>query len=77
MHGGRSCAERCSRRWEVSSGVRERIGLRPDPYPARTQPRPAARARGRSEPVPQGPFAPVTEEVTAFDLPVVGRIPAS
>jgi len=24
----------------------------------------------------QGPFAPVTDEVTAFDLPVTGRIPA-
>ena len=24
----------------------------------------------------QGPFAPVTEEVTAFDLPVTGRLPA-
>ena len=24
----------------------------------------------------QGPFAPVTEEVTAFDLPVTGRVPA-
>jgi carotenoid cleavage dioxygenase len=27
-------------------------------------------------PFVQGPFAPVTEEVTAFDLPVTGRIPA-
>jgi carotenoid cleavage dioxygenase-like enzyme len=25
---------------------------------------------------PEGPFTPVTEEVTAFDLPVTGRIPA-
>ena len=24
----------------------------------------------------QGAFAPVTEEITAFDLPVTGRIPA-
>src|SRR5271165_5162717 len=24
----------------------------------------------------EGPFAPVTEEVTAFDLPVTGRIPS-
>ncbi|WP_281286850.1 carotenoid oxygenase family protein [Nonomuraea turkmeniaca] len=24
----------------------------------------------------EGPFAPVTEEVTAFDLPVTGRITA-
>ena len=24
----------------------------------------------------QGPFAPVTDEITAFDLPVTGRIPA-
>ena len=24
----------------------------------------------------EGPFAPVTEEITAFDLPVTGRLPA-
>src|SRR5580693_5746359 len=24
----------------------------------------------------QGPFAPVTDEITAFDLPVTGRVPA-
>jgi carotenoid cleavage dioxygenase-like enzyme len=24
----------------------------------------------------QGPFAPVTDEITAFDLPVTGSIPA-
>ena len=25
----------------------------------------------------QGPFAPVAEELTAFDLPVTGRVPPS
>ena len=25
----------------------------------------------------EGPFAPVTEEVTAFDLPVTGQVPAA
>ena len=25
----------------------------------------------------EGPFAPVTEEITAFDLPVTGQVPAS
>ncbi|MEU6773576.1 hypothetical protein [Streptomyces sp. NPDC046759] len=42
-------------------------------------PRAAARTRkevtGRHFPFLQGAFAPVTEELTAFDLPVTGRVP--
>ncbi|MBD0743743.1 carotenoid oxygenase family protein [Streptomyces sp. CBMA152] len=36
-----------------------------------------ARTAATSQPFLHGPFAPVTEELTAFDLPVTGRIPRS
>ena len=31
--------------------------------------------RPRSDPFLEGPYAPVTEEITAFDLPVTGSLP--
>lgn len=37
--------------------------------------RPADGVTGRHHPFLEGAFAPVTEELTAFDLPVTGRVP--
>ncbi|MEV5875263.1 carotenoid oxygenase family protein [Streptomyces sp. NPDC052101] len=40
-----------------------------------TAARPAGKVTARHYPFLEGAFAPVTEELTAFDLPVTGRIP--